>query len=169
VIAEQRGLPGSDVPLRVLWGGKGLDARGAARRVEQRARFPDRTPVEPAAAYLLVEESALVESLENAGCEPVAFLGTRSSWDPRRTRRLRPRPPREDVDVIHIHSPLVAIGSRLAIRTLPRRKRPRTVVTEPKVGGSHAVLTRAARLTTPGPCPRSAISTWPSVTSSCCE
>jgi glycosyltransferase involved in cell wall biosynthesis len=51
-------------------------------------------------------------------------------------------------DLIHVHSPLVGIGARLAVRTLPRSRRPRIVVTEHNVWGSHARPTRwADRLT----------------------
>jgi hypothetical protein len=56
----------------------------------------------------------------------------------------------EEFDVVHIHSPLVAIGTRLAIRSLPRGKRPRIVVTEHNVWGSHAPLTRWADHLTAG-------------------
>jgi glycosyltransferase involved in cell wall biosynthesis len=45
---------------------------------------------------------------------------------------------------VHIHSPLVAIGARLAVRSLPRRSRPRIVVTEHNLWSSHARLTRFA-------------------------
>ena len=148
MIAEQRGLPGSDRPLRVLWLIKGLGAGGAERLVEQSARHRDRAAIEPAVAYLLTEKSTLVASLEYEGCTPVECLDVRSSWDPRWTLRLRKLLIASDFDVVHIHSPLVAVGTRLVIRTLPRRKRPRIVVTEHNVWSSHAPVTRwADRLT----------------------
>jgi glycosyltransferase involved in cell wall biosynthesis len=150
VIAEQRGSPGPDRPLRLLWLIKGLGAGGAERLVEQSARHRDPARVAPAVAYLLAEKSTLVESLEHAGCRPVTCLDARSSWDPRWTLRLRKLLQTEHFDVVHIHSPLVAIGTRLAIRSLPRRKRPRIVVTEHNVWGSHAPLTRWADHLTAG-------------------
>lgn len=148
MIAEQREFPGSDRRLRVLWLIKGLGAGGAERLVEQSARHRDRTRVAPAVAYLSAEKSTLVESLETQGCGPVTCLDARSSWDPRWIPRLRRLLATEKFDVVHIHSPLVAIGTRLAIRSLPHRKRPRIVVTEHNVWSSHTRLTRwADRLT----------------------
>jgi glycosyltransferase involved in cell wall biosynthesis len=147
-MAEQRGFPGSNRPLRVLWLIKGLGAGGAERLVEQSARHRDRARISPAVAYLLAEKSTLVTSLTAQGCGPITCLDARSSWDvrwiPRLVRLLRSEP----FDVVHIHSPLVAIGARLAIRSLPRSNRPRIVVTEHNVWDSHARLTRwADRLT----------------------
>jgi glycosyltransferase involved in cell wall biosynthesis len=147
-MAEQRAFPGSGRPLRVLWLIKGLGAGGAERLVEQSARHRDRALVSPAVGYLLAEKSTLVTSLKAQGCGPITCLDARSSWDlrwiPRLVRLLRS----EHFDVVHIHSPLVAIGARLAIRSLPRRNRPRIVVTEHNVWASHARLTRwADRLT----------------------
>jgi glycosyltransferase involved in cell wall biosynthesis len=147
-MAEQREFPGSDRPLRVLWLIKGLGAGGAERLVEQSARLRDRARISPAVAYLLAEKSTLVTSLKAQGCGPIICFDARSSWDlrwiPRLVRLLRSEP----FDVVHIHSPLVAIGARLAIRSLPRSNRPRIVVTEHNVWDSHARLTRwADRLT----------------------
>jgi glycosyltransferase involved in cell wall biosynthesis len=57
---------------------------------------------------------------------------------------------RAPVDVVHVHSPLVAIGTRLVVRTLPRDRRPRVVTTEHNVWDSHARLTsRMNALTAP--------------------
>jgi glycosyltransferase involved in cell wall biosynthesis len=53
-------------------------------------------------------------------------------------------------DVVHIHSPLVAVGTRLAVRSLPHRSRPRIVVTEHNVWSSHSPLTRLADRITAG-------------------
>jgi glycosyltransferase involved in cell wall biosynthesis len=131
-------------PLSVLWIIKGLGAGGAEQLVVQSARYRDPTRVEPAVAYLIPEKSTLAASLESLGCRPVVCLGARSSWDPRWIARLRRILRKEEFDVVHIHSPLVAIGARLAVRSLPRRRRPRIVVTEHNVWSSHARLTRLA-------------------------
>ena len=148
MIAEQRGFEGPERPLRVLWLIKGLGAGGAERLVEQSARYRDRARVAPAVAYLLAEKSTLVESLKTQGCRPVLCLDARSSWDPRWVLRLRRLLRSEHFDLVHIHSPLAAVGARLAVRSIPRRNRPRIVVTEHNVWSSHAPLTRwADRLT----------------------
>jgi glycosyltransferase involved in cell wall biosynthesis len=151
VIAEQSGEAGSGQPLRVLWLIKGLGAGGAEQLLVQSARHRDRQRVAPAAAYLLSEKTTLVHSLEAEGVEPVRCLEARSAWDPRWLLRLRRWLRSERFDVVHIHSPLVAIGSRLVIRTLPRRDRPRIVVTEHNVWSSHKPLVRIADGVTAGP------------------
>ncbi|MDQ1466378.1 MAG: hypothetical protein QOH10_793 [Actinomycetota bacterium] len=146
--AEQGTSPISDRPLRVLWLIKTLGAGGAERLLEQSARHRDRARISPAVAYLLAEKSTLVTSLERLGCEPVTCLDAGPSWDPRWIPRLRRLLRAGEFDVVHIHSPLVAIGARLAIRSLPHRIRPRIVVTEHNVWASHARSTRwADRLT----------------------
>ena len=116
----------------------------------QSARYGDRTRVKPALAYLLAEKSTLVASLEEQGCRPVTCLRARSSYDPRWILRLRRILQSGDFDVVHIHSPLVAVGARLAVRSLPARRRPRIVVTEHNVWSSHAPLTRLADRLTAG-------------------
>ncbi|MGO9875628.1 MAG: glycosyltransferase [Acidimicrobiia bacterium] len=135
-------------PLRVLWVIKGLGAGGAEQLLVQHARYRDPSLVEPAVAYLLPQKSTLAAKLEQLGCRPVVCLQARSSWDPRWMLRLRRMLQTGHFDLVHIHSPLVAVGARLALCTLPRPKRPRTVVTEHNVWSSHAPLTRLAdRLT----------------------
>lgn len=150
MFAEQSSSQSRERPLRVLWLIKGLGAGGAERLVEQSARYRDRARVAPAVAYLLAEKSTLVSSLEDHGCRPVLCLEARSSWDPRWVLRLRRWLRSEEFDVVHIHSPLVAIGTRLAVRSLPLRRRPRIVVTEHNVWTSHFPLTRRADRLTAG-------------------
>jgi glycosyltransferase involved in cell wall biosynthesis len=136
--------------LKVLWVIKGLGAGGAERLLVQSARYRDPSRVEPAVAYLMPEKSTLAASLEDQGCSPVCCLESRSSWDPLWIPRLRRIIRDGKYDVIHIHSPLVAIGARLALRSLRHRDRPRIVVTEHNVWSSHAPLTRWADRTTAG-------------------
>jgi glycosyltransferase involved in cell wall biosynthesis len=137
-------------PLKVLWVIKGLGAGGAEQLLVQSARHRDRARIEPAVAYLLPEKSTLAASLEREGCQPVRCLDARSSWDPRWIARLREMIRDGEFDVVHIHSPLVAVGARLALPSLPRRSRPRIVVTEHNVWSSHAPLTRLADRLTAG-------------------
>lgn len=148
MIPEQRESQGFGRPLRVLWLIKGLGAGGAEQLVLQSARHRDRAGITPAVAYLLAEKSTLVAALAEQGCSPIQCLEARSSWDPRWVLRLRRLIASGNYDVVHIHSPLVAVGARLAVRSLPRRRRPRIVVTEHNVWTSHTTLTRwADRLT----------------------
>jgi len=136
------GLP--DRPLKVLWVIKGLGAGGAEQLLVQHARYRDASLVAPSVAYLLPQKTTLAASLERLGCSPVVCLSARSSWDPLWIPRLRKVIRDGQFDIVHIHSPLVAIGARLAVRSLPRRSRPRIVVTEHNVWSSHAPLTRFA-------------------------
>ncbi len=131
-------------PLKVLWLIKGLGAGGAETLLVQQARYRDATLVDPSVAYLLSAKSTLAPSLREYGCHPVADLGARSSWDLRWIVRLARMLRRTNFDLIHVHSPLAAIGARLAVRSIPRSRRPRIVVTEHNVWSSHSPLTRLA-------------------------
>jgi glycosyltransferase involved in cell wall biosynthesis len=126
--------------LRVLWLIKGLGPGGAERLLVVSARLRDRALVTGRVAYLLAWKDALVDELHATGIETTCFEA-RNSWDIRWLRRLRRLLAREPVDVVHVHSPLVAIGTRLVVRTLPRDRRPRIVTTEHNVWDSHARLT----------------------------
>jgi glycosyltransferase involved in cell wall biosynthesis len=150
VIPAHSAFGASGRPLKVLWVIKGLGAGGAEQLLVQSARYRDRNRVEPAVAYLMPEKSTLAASLENQGCQPVRCLAARSSWDPLWIIRLREMIRDGEFDVIHIHSPLVAVGARLALRSLPSRSRPRIVVTEHNVWSSHTRLTRLADRITAG-------------------
>jgi glycosyltransferase involved in cell wall biosynthesis len=127
--------------LRVLWLIKGLGAGGAERLLALGARHHDPRVERPTVAYLLAHKTALRAEIEAAGI-PVRGLGTRASWDPRWLARLRRLLVAERFDVVHVHSPLVAIGTRLVLRTLSRARRPALVTTEHNVWASHARPTR---------------------------
>ena len=139
-----------DPPLTVLYLIKGLGLGGAEQLLVQQVEHRDRGLVEPAVAYLLPAKSALAARLEAEGCHPVRCLGATSSWDPRWVGRLRRMIHSHHFDLIHVHSPLVAVGARLAVGSLPPARRPRIVVTEHNVWPSHARLTRLADRLTAG-------------------
>ncbi len=139
-----------DAPMTVLYLIKGLGAGGAERLLVQHAEQRDPALVEPAVAYLLPGKSTLAPRLAAAGCRPVRCLGATCSWDPRWVFRLRRMIHSGHFDLIHVHSPLVAVGARLAVRTLAPSRRPRIVVTEHNVWRSHAWPTRLADLLTAG-------------------
>jgi glycosyltransferase involved in cell wall biosynthesis len=130
-------------PVRVLWLIKGLGAGGAERLVLHSAQRRDRNVVDPRVAYLLRHKSALLPELEQADIA-ASCLGARASWDPRWIVGLRRLCRAERFDVVHSHSPITTIGARIALRSLPRRVRPRLVTTEHNVWDSHATATRRA-------------------------
>jgi glycosyltransferase involved in cell wall biosynthesis len=131
----------------VLWLLKGLGPGGAERLVAQTARLRTRDRVHGRVAYLLPWKDTLADEFEAAGV-PTSCLGARNSWDPRWVWRLRQSLVCDPVDVVHVHSPLAAIGCRLIVRTLPRATRPRVVTTEHNVWSSHARLTSMLNTTT---------------------
>ena len=93
--------------------------------------------------YLLPQKHALVPELEATGV-PTACLSTGRRLDPRWLRQLRRVLASGEFDIIHAHSPVLAVAARLALRTIPPGRRPRLLSTEHNVWTSHAVVTRAA-------------------------
>jgi glycosyltransferase involved in cell wall biosynthesis len=133
--------------IQVLWLIKGLGVGGAEQLLVMSARHRNRARVFPTVAYLLSVKSDLAAALREEGVESVCF-GARSSWNLRWLLRLRRLYRTTRFDVVHIHSPLMAIGARIVGASLPRSRRPRVIVTEHNVWQSHTVLTRVAdRLT----------------------
>jgi glycosyltransferase involved in cell wall biosynthesis len=133
--------------LRILWLIKGLAVGGAERLLLLQAGARDRNLVSPTVAYLLPEQSNLVAALAREGVA-AHCLGSRSRGDLRWTPALRRLLRDGDFDVVHVHSPLAAIGCRIVVGTLPQHRRPGIVVTEHNVWASHTRATRwADRLT----------------------
>lgn len=133
----------------VLWLTKGLGPGGAERLLLSFGQNADQERFELHAAYLLPWKDHLVADLERAGVT-THCLRSRRPWDVRWWLRLRRLLTTAGVDVVHLHSPLVAAQARLVLRTLPRRRRPRTVTTEHNVWGSHQRATRALNAATIG-------------------
>jgi glycosyltransferase involved in cell wall biosynthesis len=128
-------------PTRVLWLVKGLGPGGAERLLTLMAQRRDRSRFAVRAAYLLPHKVALVPDLEAEGV-PVACLGRSRLVDPRWLLTLRRSLVQEPVDVVHAHSPVAAVGARLVVRSLPRRRRPRVVTTDHSLWDGHVRSTR---------------------------
>jgi glycosyltransferase involved in cell wall biosynthesis len=126
-----------------LWLIKGLGAGGAEQLLVLSARLRDRDAVTPSVAYLSAHKVALLDEFDRAGVAATC-LGAKASWDLRWVVALRRMCRSERFDVVHTHSPITSIGARLALRTLPRRLRPRLITTEHNVWSSHARPTRLA-------------------------
>src|SRR5438445_63662 len=106
--------------IRVLWLTKGLGPGGAERLLVSSAAIVDRDRFELRAAYLLPWKDHLVGRLAELGV-PAACLDGRRELDPRWVGRLRDLVRAEDIDVVHVPSPLAAALARPARRLLPRR------------------------------------------------
>lgn len=136
-------------PIRVLWLSKGLGPGGAERLLVSFASLADRERFDLRSAYLLPWKSHLVAQL--AGLDvPAVCLQSGREIDVRWLHQLRELVRTARIDVVHVHSPMVAALARPALRTLPRRDRPALVGTEHNVWSSHHPATRwANRLTLP--------------------
>jgi glycosyltransferase involved in cell wall biosynthesis len=133
----------------VLWLTKGLGPGGAERLLLSFATHADHDRFELHAAYLLPWKDHLVAELEAAGVA-THCLRSAKPWDVRWWWRLRRLVLTHDIDVVHLHSPLVAAQARLVLRTLPRRRRPMVVTTEHNLWSSHQGATRALNARTIG-------------------
>jgi L-malate glycosyltransferase len=146
--AQSAGSTAPDEQLAVLWLIKGLGVGGAEQLLLMSARNRDRHRIRPTVAYLLRVKSDLAGALRDENVETHCFNG-RSSWNVRWMFALRRLLHTGRFDVIHIHSPLMAVGARLVAKSMRRRNRPRIIVTEHNVWQSHTRLTRFSdRLTT---------------------
>jgi L-malate glycosyltransferase len=137
-------------PVRVLWLVKGLGPGGAEQLLVHQARAyaraagsggSDPEGLSFEAAYLVPWKDHHVAALVDAGVPTTCLDGARA-WDLRWTWRLRRRLARDPVDVVHVHSPLVAAFTRLVVRTLPRHTRPALVYTEHNRWPRHQPATR---------------------------
>lgn len=124
--------------VRVLWLIKGLGQGGAEQLLALTAQVRDREHFAYEVAYLLPWKTALVPRLEADGV-PTHCLRARGNLDLRWLWRLRRLVRSRPVDVVHVHSPVAAVGARLVLRTL--RNRPALVATEHNVWSSHARAT----------------------------
>jgi glycosyltransferase involved in cell wall biosynthesis len=112
---------------RILHLIKGLARGGAEQLLLSEAPYLDRKRFSYEVAYLLPDHNALVGELERAGMPVHCLDGARGvGWLARLRRLIRER----GIDLIHDHSPYVAIGTRLG---LLGRSRPVLVYTEHNV------------------------------------
>jgi glycosyltransferase involved in cell wall biosynthesis len=128
---------------------KGLGRGGAELLLAAQIHERDRRHFSYEVAYLTPEKNALVEELESAGVA-VTCLDARSSADPRWIPKLRKLLLDREIDVVHAHSPVAASSTRVTLRTIRRRRRPRMVTTEHNLWQSHTRLTRMADSVTAG-------------------
>lgn len=127
---------------RILYAIKGLDRGGAEQLLVSQAPYLDRNRFEYEVAYLLPDHDALVRELELAGLRVHCLDGTRGvGWVARLRRLVRDR----GIDLVHDHSPYVAIGTRLGLWP---RARTKLVYTEHSVWESYHRATYYGNLLT---------------------
>jgi glycosyltransferase involved in cell wall biosynthesis len=115
---------------RILHVIKGLARGGAEQLLLSQAPYLDRSRFEYEVAYLLPDLNALVGDLSRAGLPVHCLYGARGAgWIGRLRRLVRER----RIDLVHDHSPYVAIGTRLGLWG----RRPRLVYTEHNVWDSY--------------------------------
>jgi glycosyltransferase involved in cell wall biosynthesis len=105
------------------------------------ARLGDRDRFRYSIAYLVERPSSLRPEFEAAGV-PCHDVGRGRPQDPRWVGRVVDLVRRDRIDVVHVHSPMVAAAVRPALRLLPRR--PRLVYTEHNSWADYATATRVA-------------------------
>lgn len=116
---------------RILHLIKGLSRGGAEQILVSQAPYLDRSKFDYEVAYLLPDQNALAVELEKAGLPVHCLRGARgAAWIARLRQLVRER----SIDLVHDHSPYVAIGTRMG---LPRRSRVRLVYTEHSVWSSY--------------------------------
>ncbi|MEO1064389.1 MAG: glycosyltransferase [Actinomycetota bacterium] len=130
--------------LRVLWATKGLGPGGAERLLVSAAQRHDRDRFELEVVYVLPWKDHLVEELTDLDV-PVTCIGDGRRGSPAWVVRLARLLWNGDHDVVHLHSPVLAVAARLL---LLGRRRPVTVSTQHNLWPSFRFPTRwANRLT----------------------
>lgn len=126
---------------RVLHLIKGLGPGGAEQLLLNQAGATDADEFDFTVAYLVSWKDHLVPKLEQAGWQTVC-LRSDKAWDLRWVWRFRRLVKRQEVDVVHGHSPLASAFARAVVRTLQRESRPRMIYTEHNEWERHRAWTR---------------------------
>ena len=124
----------------VLWVAKGLGQGGMERLLVNHARFGDRDRFEYSAAYLVERPHNVIADLTGLGVNVHDLHGART-WSPGWIRRLVDLVRAEQIDVVHVQSPLVAAAVRPVLRAMPHR--PRLLYTEHNSWENYRPATKA--------------------------
>jgi glycosyltransferase involved in cell wall biosynthesis len=124
--------------IRVLELTKGLEIGGSEMLLSERLGVRDSSRFDYAVAYLRPEMNTLASAISSLGV-PVHCFAAQSSRDWGWVAKLRRYILDENVDIVHVHSPLMAIGVRAAVLSIGSR-RPRLISTEHSFG--HHPLTQ---------------------------
>jgi glycosyltransferase involved in cell wall biosynthesis len=133
----------TDRRIRVLWLIKGLGPGGAEQLLVSHARVGDASSFRYSVGYVVPWKDQLVARLADLGVESRCHgRGRRGGvlWPLRLLGVVRSG----QYDVVHAHSPLLAVAARLSAATLRRSRRPAVVSTEHNVWERYAPPTRWA-------------------------
>lgn len=127
--------------LRILWLIKDLDPGGAEKLLLSLAKVRDSNAFDYELAYLIPSCKTLLPDFEAEGIS-VHCLSNGRDLDLRWAWRLRRMLKCRRFDIVHPQMRYPAIIARLVVRSLPRRHRPRLVVTEHLEWDQDRVVTR---------------------------
>ena len=130
-----------DQRIRVLWLIKGLGPGGAEQLLVSHARVGDASRFRYSVGYVVPWKDQLVARLADLGVQSRCLgRGRRGGvlWPVRVLRLVRSG----QYDVVHAHSPLLAVAARLSAVTRSRGRRPAVVSTEHNVWERYAPPTR---------------------------
>ena len=133
--------PSIDRRIRVLWLIKGLGPGGAEHLLVSHARIGDHRRFRYSVTYAIPWKNQLVPRLAHARVAASCIgTGRRGGllWPLRVAGLVRSG----EYDVVHAHSPLLAVAARLSARTIPTSRRPVIVSTEHNVWQRYAAPTR---------------------------
>jgi len=122
-----------------MWLIKGLGPGGAEQQLLELARVADSDRFAPQVVFALDWKDRLAPPIRDAGV-PTDCLGVRTLADLRWVLRLRRHLRDDEIDIVHSHSPLLAVVARLLAPTV--RSRPLLVSTEHNVWLARRPLTR---------------------------
>lgn len=137
----------ADPELKVAHLLKGLGPGGAEHLVVAQTTSGLSPATSHEVVYLLAHKDHLVSKLEAAGISTTCLHAGRTiapGW----VRALRSKLMSDPVDILHVHSPALAVAARMMLITIPRRSRPALVDTEHNRWPRHHRLTRIANRAT---------------------
>jgi glycosyltransferase involved in cell wall biosynthesis len=129
VPADAQAAGRRDPRLRILLTTKGLGHGGAERLLVEMLAARDAAAFDYELAYVMADADTLAPAVADLGV-PVHPLGATSNPDLRWVRRFRRVLTEGRFDIVHFHLPYAAALGRLAVLSLPARRRPLTVYTE---------------------------------------
>lgn len=134
--------PEREGQVRVLSLCKGLARGGVEKLLVSLARVRDAERFHYTVGYTRPDLADLVPELIELGVEVRCLSATGYDVDLRWVAALREWLAEERFDIVHLHLRYPATFGRLAVRSLPRARRPKVVFTEHNVWGHDVLLTR---------------------------